>query len=37
MTRVPGQTEIVIEARPANEAAAKAMRYTASDNVRTKG
>jgi len=37
MTRVPGQAEIVLEARPANEAAAKAMRYTASDNVRSKG
>ena len=37
MTRVPGKAEIVLDARPANEAAAKAMRYTENDNVRTKG
>jgi len=37
MTRVPGKSEVVLDARPANEAAAKAMRYTRSDNVRTKG
>ena len=37
MTRVPGKAGIVLDARPANEAAAKAMRYTRSDNVRTKG
>jgi hypothetical protein len=37
MTRAPGQTEAVLEARPANEAAAKAMRYTGGDNIRTKG
>jgi hypothetical protein len=37
MIRVPGKPDIVLEARPANEAAAKAMRYTESDNVRTKG
>ena len=32
-----GKPELVLEARPANEAAAKAMRYTESGNVRTKG
>jgi len=37
MTRAPGQAEAVLEARPANEAAAKAMRYTVGDNIRTKG
>jgi hypothetical protein len=37
MTRVPGKAEAVLDARPANEAAAKAMRYTRSDNVPTKG
>jgi|GEM_PF-1272497 len=37
MTRVPGKPEIVLDARPANEAAAKAMRYTESDKVPTKG
>jgi hypothetical protein len=37
MTRVPGKAEVVLDARPANEAAAKAMRYTQNDNVRTKG
>jgi hypothetical protein len=37
MTRAPGQVEVAIEARPANEAAAKAMRYTETGSVRTKG
>ena len=38
MTRAPGQAvEAVLDARPANEAAAKAMRYTGSDKTRTKG
>ncbi len=37
MTRVPGQAEAVLDARPANEAAAKAMRYTGGDKTRTKG
>jgi hypothetical protein len=37
MTRAPGQTEAVLDARPANEAAAKAMRYTGGDRIRTKG
>ena len=37
MTRAPGQAEAVLDARPANEAAAKAMRYTDSDKTRTKG
>jgi hypothetical protein len=37
MTRVPGKAEVVLDARPANEAAAKAMRYTQTGNVRTKG
>jgi len=37
MTRAPGQAEAVLEVRPANEAAAKAMRYTGGDNIRTKG
>lgn len=37
MTRAPGQAEAVLEARPANEAAAKAMRYTGGDSIRTKG
>ncbi len=37
LRRLPGQPEAVLEARPANEAAAKAMRYTKSVNVRTKG
>ncbi len=37
MTRVPGQAEAVLDARPANEAAAKAMRYTGGDKIRTKG
>jgi len=37
MTRAPGQAEAVLEARPANEAAAKAMRYTGGDKIRTKG
>lgn len=37
MTRVPGQAEAVLEVLPANEAAAKAMRYTGGDNIRTKG
>jgi hypothetical protein len=37
MARAPGQAGIVLDARPANEAAAKAMRYTRGDNVRTKG
>jgi hypothetical protein len=37
MTRTPGQAEAVLEARPANEAAAKAMRYTGNEDIRTKG
>ena len=37
MTRVPGKPGIELEARPANEAAAKAMRYTENGNDRTKG
>ena len=37
MTRAPGQAEAVLDARPANEAAAKAMRYTGDDRIRTKG
>jgi hypothetical protein len=37
MTRASGQAEAVLDARPANEAAAKAMRYTGSDRIRTKG
>lgn len=37
IVRVPGKPDIKLEARPANEAAAKAMRYTESGNVRTKG
>jgi hypothetical protein len=37
MNRAPGKPDFVLEARPANEAAAKAMRYTESGNVRTKG
>jgi hypothetical protein len=37
ITRVPGQADIVLEARPANEAAAKAMRYTETGIVRTRG
>jgi hypothetical protein len=37
MTRAPGQAEVVLDARPANEAAAKAMRYTGGDKTRTKG
>ena len=37
MTRAPGQAEAVLDARPANEAAAKAMRYTGVDRIRTKG
>ncbi len=37
MTRAPGQAEAVLDARPANEAAAKAMRYTGGDKTRTKG
>jgi hypothetical protein len=37
MTRAPGEAEAVLDARPANEAAAKAMRYTGSDKTRTKG
>jgi hypothetical protein len=37
MTRTPGQAEVVLDARPANEAAAKAMRYTDGDRIRTKG
>ena len=37
MTRAPGQAEAVLDARPANEAAAKAMRYTGNDRIRTKG
>ncbi len=37
MTRAHGKPDLVLEARPANEAAAKAMRYTESGNVRTKG
>ncbi|MBK6348505.1 MAG: hypothetical protein V9E93_17750 [Steroidobacteraceae bacterium] len=37
MTRAPGQAEAMLDARPANEAAAKAMRYTDSDKTRTKG
>jgi hypothetical protein len=36
LVRLPGQPEAVLEARPANEAAAKAMRYTESVNVRTR-
>jgi hypothetical protein len=36
MTRVPGKAEIALDARPANEAAAKAIRYTESVNVRTR-
>jgi hypothetical protein len=37
MTRAPGQAEALLDARPANEAAAKAMRYTGADRIRTKG
>lgn len=37
MTRVPGNPDFVLEARPANEAADKAISYTESDRVRTKG
>jgi hypothetical protein len=37
MTRTPGQADAVLDARPANEAAAKAMRYTDNDRIRTKG
>ncbi len=37
MTRGPGQAEAVLDARPANEAAAKAMRYTGGDKTGTKG
>ena len=37
MTRAPGQAEAVLDARPANEAAAKAMRYTGGDRIRTTG
>jgi hypothetical protein len=37
LIRSPGQPDAVLEARPANEAAAKAMRYTESGTVRTKG
>jgi hypothetical protein len=37
MTRAPGQAEAVLDARPANEAAAKAMRYTDGDSIRTRG
>jgi hypothetical protein len=37
LTRAAGQTEAALDARPANEAAAKAMRYTGRDNIRTKG
>jgi hypothetical protein len=37
MTRAPGEAEAVLDARPANDAAAKAMRYTGSDKTRTKG
>lgn len=36
LVRPPGGEDPVLEARPANEAAAKAMRYTESVNVRTK-
>ena len=35
LVRPPGAADPVLEARPANEAAAKAMRYTESVNVRT--
>jgi len=37
MTRAPGQADAVLDARPANEAAAKAMRYTENDRIRTRG
>ena len=37
MIRAPDQAEVVLEARPANEAAAKAMRYTESGKIQTKG
>jgi hypothetical protein len=37
MSRAPGQADAVLDARPANEAAAKAMRYTGDDRIRTKG
>ncbi len=37
LLRMPGKPGIELDARPANEAAAKAMRYTESGNDRTKG
>jgi hypothetical protein len=37
MARQPGETAAVLEVRPANEAAAKAMRYTETDSTRAKG
>ena len=36
LVRPPGAADPLLDARPANEAAAKAMRYTESVNVRTK-
>lgn len=36
LVRQPGNLEATLEAQPANEAAAKAMRYTESVNVRTR-
>jgi hypothetical protein len=37
IARKAGETAAVLEVRPANEAAAKAMRYTPNDSVRARG